>query len=108
MIYLMNGVLPWLTKKQILHHSSINLRRQIADDESDIQRLIILRDPTTLCERVDGNLNLTSMTVIDEIQQFLTYCQELPRSKRPDYKLLRNYLMDIRIRENGNENLEWY
>ena len=30
------------------------------------------------------------------------------KGKRPDYKYLKSLLLDVRDREDSNENLEWY
>eukprot|EP00347_Sterkiella_histriomuscorum_P013478 403364561 len=95
LIYLLCGVLPWINRKNM--KISNLTKKQLVEDESDIQRLINLRNPSTLCINLDS-----------EIGQFLTFCQKMPKGKRPDYKYLKNLLIDIRKRDELSENLEWY
>ncbi|CDW78849.1 serine threonine protein kinase [Stylonychia lemnae] len=106
-IYLLCGQLPWIiNKKQKLSQIT---RKQMIEDESDIQRLIHLRNPNTLCLNLDGNQQFSIYTfIIGEIGQYLHYCQNLSRLKRPDYKMLKNLLLDIRRRDDMSDNLEWY
>ena len=108
-VYLMTGSLPWLTsaKRKFKNSTGISVRKQMGEDEFDVQRLILLRDPSTLCAQCDGKLTFLNQTKV-EIQQYLTYCQTLMKGKRPDYKYLKSLLFDIRKREDSNENMEWY
>ena len=62
LIYLLKGKLPW--SKKCLLKQGPKLRRYVLEDEEQLQKFRVLRNPSNLCLNLDGNIKISFLLAI--------------------------------------------